>query len=268
MVSVGRVQLGVCDLSLSRMGFGTGTSKFELESHQSRQDPEQLAGLLLAAHSHGITWWDTSDNYATHPHVALALSGVDRASVQISTKTHARTEAEARRAVEQALRELGTGSIDLFFMHDVDDPAEIPDRRGAFEGLLAAKAEGLIAAIGLSTHNIDTLEACVDLTGLDVVMTNYNRFEDHMDAGLKHYTLALEAHHRAGRGVAVMKAVGEGRLAHVAAESIRWNLERPFVHAVLVGMERLEEVVSNARTALEADLTPGRETSSISTGSR
>ena len=231
------------------MGIGTGTSKRGFESIQAQQRPDALAALLLAAHQEGITWWDTSDDYGTHAHLRLALAEVARESVQVSTKSHAATADGVRHAVERALFELGLEWIDLFFMHDVDDPAEIAARRGALEGLQRARDEGLVRAIGLSTHNIDTLEATVGLPGLDVIMTNFNRFEDHMDAGLPHYVRALEAHHADGCGVAVMKAVGEGRLAHVAAESIRWNLERPFVHSVLVGMETLGEVGANAAVA-------------------
>ncbi len=86
-----------------------------------------------------------------------------------------------------------------------------------------------------------------------------------MDAGLHHYVAALEAHHAAGRGVLVMKAVGEGRLAHVAEESIRWNLTRPYIHAVLVGMAEPAEVDRNAETAAEAQSYSSSGSSGITT---
>jgi aryl-alcohol dehydrogenase-like predicted oxidoreductase len=205
-----------------------------------------------------VTWWDPSDNYGTHAHVREGLRGVSRAKVQISTKTRAAQAGAATRDLGMALDELGVSYVDLYFMHDMDDPGDLTARRGAFEALCEAREAGLVRAVGLSTHNIDTLEACVGLAGLDVVMTNFNRYEDHMDAGLGHYIAALEAHHAAGRGVLAMKAVGEGRLAHLAAESIAWNLTRPYIHAVLVGMADCAEVDLNAATAGEALLTSGR----------
>ena len=248
-VGPGSVVLGRSALAFPRLGIGTGTSGFACQSRQSRQRPEDLSGILLAAHELGVSWWDSSDDYGTHPHLAIALDAVARETVRVSTKTHARTAEQARRSIALALEELRVSYIDLFFLHDMDAPAEIEGRRGALDALQEAKARGLVRAIGLSTHNIDTLEASVGRPEIDVVMTNFNRFEDHMDASLRDYTRALEAHHAAGTGVAVMKAVGEGRLAHVAEESIRWNLERPFIHCVLVGMESLAEVHANARLA-------------------
>ncbi len=245
----GSVVLGRSGLLFPRLGIGTGTSGFECQSRQSKQRPADLSRILLAAHELGVSWWDSSDDYGTHPHLATALGAVERESVRVSTKTHARTADQARRSIALALEELRVSYIDLFFLHDLDAPGEFEGRSGALESLQEAKARGLVRAIGISTHNIDTLEASVGRPEIDVVMTNFNRFEDHMDAGLRDYTRALEAHHAAGTGVAVMKAVGEGRLAHVAAESIGWNLERPFIHCVLVGMESLAEVHANARLA-------------------
>lgn len=252
-----RVRLG--PLKVSALGIGTGTYGGGFQSRQSRMTPNALGGLLKEALEQGISWWDTSDDYDTHRHVKAGLEGVDRARVQISTKSHCATAPEAQRSLEAALAELG--AVDLFFMHDMDDPTELKRRRRAYDWLRDARDRGLIGAVGLSTHNIDTLEACMAWEDLDVVMTNFNKFEDHMDAGLKHYSAALEAHHATGRGVAVMKAVGEGRLAQVAEESIAWNLTRPYIDAVLVGMRNDDEVLRNAAIARRAFVREGdRET--------
>jgi aryl-alcohol dehydrogenase-like predicted oxidoreductase len=247
-----QIRLGRSAVAVSALGVGTGTFGRGLQSQQSRQDPVALGALLRHASDRGITWWDTSDDYGTHPHVRAGLEGVERASVQISSKTHAASASAARASLEAALAELGTSFLDLYFMHDMDHPGELERRIGAHRELCRARAEGLIRAVALSTHNIDTLEACVAMEGLDVVMTNFNRHEDHMDAGVKHYAAALEAHHVAGHGVLVMKAVGEGRLAHVAADSILWNLTRPFIHAVLVGVDDADQLDRNAATATMA----------------
>ena len=77
----------------------------------------------------------------------------------------------------------------------------------------------------------------VGMSGLDVVMTNFNRYEDHMDAGLHSYRDALQAHHAAGRTVFTMKAVGEGRLPGTVLADQRVDLaladlqRRPAVRA-------------------------------------
>ncbi|MBI6546207.1 MAG: aldo/keto reductase, partial [Cyanobacteria bacterium NC_groundwater_1444_Ag_S-0.65um_54_12] len=205
--------------------------------------------LLRSAWELGISWWDTSNDYGTHQHVRFGLQGIDRWQLQISTKSHAESCHAARRDLELALAELGVEFIDLYFLHEVDSPRELKNRLSAYRALKLAQAQGLVRAVGLSTHNIDTLEACLNWEEFDVIMTNFNRHEDHMDAGLQHYTAALSAHHAAGRGVTVMKAVGEGRLAAMATESIAWNLGCSFVDAVLVGMDKLAEVRQNAALA-------------------
>ncbi|MBM3275052.1 MAG: aldo/keto reductase [Candidatus Sericytochromatia bacterium] len=244
-----QVRLGSTEVQISVLGIGTGTFGFGRQSRQSSQSPEALGALLRAAYFAGITWWDTSDDYGTHGHVREGLAGVPRDRVQIASKTHATGGQAARESLELALKELATPYLDLYFLHDTDSPEELEAKLPALRELNRAKDQGLVRAVALSTHHIDTLEACIGLPGLDVVMTNFNKFEDHMDAGLKHYVAALEAHHAAGTGVLVMKAVGEGRLAHVAAESIRWNLEQPYINGVLVGMEDEAQVFENARLA-------------------
>lgn len=244
-----RARLGNSGVDVSVLGIGTGTFGFGFQSLQARMRPEELGAMLGTAYEIGITWWDTSDDYGTHSHIRAGLDRVIRERVQISTKTHALTAVHARKSLEQARRELGVDVVDIYLLHEVDSPAELIRRRGAFEELLRARENGRIRAVGLSTHNIDTLEACTELEGLDVVMTNFNRYEDHMDAGLADYVAALTAHFQANRGILVMKAIGEGRLAHVAAESLGWNLEQPFVDAVLVGMTVPSQMVANAQVA-------------------
>ncbi|MEB3196802.1 MAG: aldo/keto reductase [Candidatus Sericytochromatia bacterium] len=228
--------LGRTGLTVSRLCLGTGTTTFDSESAQSKLAVERFGRVLLHAHAQGITFWDTSDNYGTHAHVAWALRQLPRASVQITSKTYAVTAEEARHSVQQSLRELGTDYIDILLMHEPDSPEELAERAGALAGLQACKAEGLVRAVGLSTHAILTLETAAGRPDLDVLLTNYNLAEVHMDAGLPDYTRALEKAHAAGQGVIVMKTLGEGKLAHRRHEAIPYNLTRPFIDAVVVGM--------------------------------
>lgn len=251
-----RRRLGRSAVELSLLGFGTGTTASNGHpSSQSALNPAELGGLMRLGLDVGITWWDTSDDYQTHRHVREGLVGTDRDQVQISSKTHATTGSATHEGIDAALREMGLSWIDLYFLHDVDEPEELDRRAPAMAAMRARRAQGDIRAIALSTHNIDTLEHLLthpEYRDLDAVMTNFNRFGDHMDASLEDYVRALAAHHDAGRGVLVMKAVGEGRLAHVARESIQWNATRPFVDAVLVGMHTADQVLANAAAVIQA----------------
>jgi aryl-alcohol dehydrogenase-like predicted oxidoreductase len=245
-----RIALGNTGVTVSRLCLGTGTTTRNCESAQSLLAVERFGGVLLHAHARGITFWDTSDNYGTHAHVAWALQRLPREAVQLTSKTYAVTADEARRSVEQSLHELGTSYIDVLLMHEPDSPEELAERAGALAGLQACKREGLVRAVGLSTHAILTLEEAAGREDLDVLLTNFNLAEVHMDAGLHDYTRALERAHAAGQGVVVMKTLGEGKLAHRRHEAIPYNLTRPFVHAVVVGM--MDEVQVDDTLAIAA----------------
>lgn len=236
------VPLGRTGLLVSRLCIGTGTTTFDSESAQSKLPVAHFGGVLLHAHRRGITFWDTSDNYGTHAHVAWALAQLPRDQVQITSKTYAETAADARASLMNTLRELGTDHIDLLLLHEPDSPEELEARLGALHELRKAKEEGLVRAVGLSTHAILTLERVAGDPAIDVILTNFNLAEVHMDAGLHDYTKALEAAHAAGQGVLTMKTLGEGKLAHRRHEAIPYSLTRPFIDSVVVGMLSIEEI--------------------------
>src|SRR2546425_137575 len=64
-----RVRLGRTGLTVSTLCFGTGYMGGSVASG---------ARLLTRAYDLGITFWDASDDYGTHPHVAQALREVGR----------------------------------------------------------------------------------------------------------------------------------------------------------------------------------------------
>jgi aryl-alcohol dehydrogenase-like predicted oxidoreductase len=109
-----RVRLGRTGLSVSSLCFGTG--------YMGGSIPAGVR-LLTRAFELGVTFWDTSDDYGTHPHVSRALREVGRDRVAVATKTYASTATGARRAVTKALRELGVEAVDIFLLHAVADVA-------------------------------------------------------------------------------------------------------------------------------------------------
>jgi aryl-alcohol dehydrogenase-like predicted oxidoreductase len=139
-----RVRLGRTGLTVSTLCFGTGYMTGSVTAG---------ARLLVKAHELGISFWDTSDDYGTHPHVARALREVGRDKVVVATKTYASTAVGARRAVTRALRELGVDAVDVFLLHAVDSAGELEAKSPALEALSKAKAEGLIRAVGVSSHS-------------------------------------------------------------------------------------------------------------------
>jgi aryl-alcohol dehydrogenase-like predicted oxidoreductase len=62
-------RLGRSGLTVSTLCFGTGYMSGPVAAG---------ARLLTRAYELGVTFWDTSDDYGTHPHVARALRDVGR----------------------------------------------------------------------------------------------------------------------------------------------------------------------------------------------
>src|SRR6266545_1895539 len=109
-------RLGRSGLTVSTLCFGTGYMAGAVSAG---------ARLLARAYELGVTFWDTSDDYGTHPHVARALRDVGRGQVVVATKTYASTGAGARRSVTRALRELGVEEVDVLLLHAVDSVSEL-----------------------------------------------------------------------------------------------------------------------------------------------
>ena len=63
--------------------------------------------------------------------------------------------------------------IDIFLMHEVRS-GQLEERKGAWQALKDAKAQGLVRAIGLSTHHVDITEAAASMEDLDVVFPLIN----------------------------------------------------------------------------------------------
>ena len=78
-----RVTLGKVGLQVSRLGIGTGTNGWNHESDQTRLGFENCVDLLRYAYDQGITFWDTADQYGSHPNLGAAFRTIDRSSVVI-----------------------------------------------------------------------------------------------------------------------------------------------------------------------------------------
>lgn len=236
--TVERIELGRTGLKVSRVAFGTGYL-----------DGPVAAGarLLTEAYELGVNFWDTSDDYGTHAHVARALKEVGRDNVVVATKTYATTATGARRSVTRALRELGVEAVDIFLLHAVDSLDELEAKQPALEALVRAREAGLVRAVGVSSHNRDVLRRLLTLPEVDVALVVVNKTGAWMkDASPRAMHAATRQLYRSGRGVYGMKALGSGQVtgAHVAP-ALRWAFRFPYVHSICVGMTTSEELRAN-----------------------
>src|SRR5947207_268883 len=101
---------------------GTGSNGYGGSSNQTRKLGIQgLADLLKAGYDQGVTFWDSADQYGSHPHLKEALKTVPRDKVTIMTKTHASTEKEMRDDLDRFRKELGVDVIDILLLHCMVD---------------------------------------------------------------------------------------------------------------------------------------------------
>lgn len=231
-----RARLGRTGLAVSTLCFGTGYL-----------DGPVVAGarLLVRAWELGVTFWDTSDDYGTHPHVARAVREVGRDCVVVATKTYASTARGATRALHRALRELGTDHVDVMLLHAVDSADELEAKRSALAALVRAREAGLVRAVGISSHSREVLRRLAELPEVDVALVVVNRTGAWMkDATPAEMTRAVRALYRSGRGVYGMKALGSGQVSDPAAvaAALRYAFRYPWVHAMCVGLTSRAEL--------------------------
>jgi 1-deoxyxylulose-5-phosphate synthase len=68
------IELGNTGIKVSRLAMGTGTHGVNRSSNQTRKlGVEGLGQLLHNAYDEGIFFWDSADQYGTHPHLKEAL---------------------------------------------------------------------------------------------------------------------------------------------------------------------------------------------------
>lgn len=242
-VRASRVRLGLGGVEASRLCLGLGSSGCGGTSMQGKRPPSEVAEFLVAAFEQGVTWWDTSDDYGTHPHVRTALCHVPAERVQITTKSHAADAAALRKSLESSLRAIGRDYVDVFLLHEVDSLDDMVSRSAAAEALVRLRQEGKARMVGLSTHNIDVLERAAEDPRFELILTNFNVAGVHMDADPADYARALRRAAASGQAVAVMKTLGEGVLAAERYDEAVWhNLKLDFAHGVLVGVTSMRQV--------------------------
>jgi aryl-alcohol dehydrogenase-like predicted oxidoreductase len=225
-----RRALGRTGLAVSTLCFGTGYLGGPVAAG---------ARLLTRAYDLGVTFWDTSDDYGSHPHVARALRAVGRENVVVATKTYASTALGARRSLTRALRELGVERVDVLLLHAVDSVEALEAKRPALAALTRAKAEGLVAAVGVSSHSRVVLRRLLTLAEVDVALGIVNQTGAWMkDASPAEMTSALRALYRSGRGVYGMKALGSGQVTGRAAvaAALGYAFRLPHVHSICLGI--------------------------------
>ena len=156
-----RIIFGKTGLEAGRTGFGCIPIQ--------RISYGESTALLRRAYDGGVTVYDTANGYTTsEERIGIALGDV-RARVVLCTKSGAKTPSDLTAHLENSLKMMRTDYIDVFQFHN---PASVPlpgGEDGLYDALLAAKAQGKVRFIGISSHKREVAEKAVTSDLYDVL---------------------------------------------------------------------------------------------------
>lgn len=240
-----KVLLGNTGLAVSPVGFGVlpvGPSQLALPVSEG-------AEILRYAIASGINFIDTAQYYRTYPYIKEALADLDNdlaANLVISSKSLCADYAGMMDAVKEALAALKRDVIDIFLMHEVRS-GQLPARAGAWQALVDARDQGLVKAIGISTHHVDITEAAAEIPDLDVIfpLINYAGLgirRGNSFATPEEMLSAIKACRTAGKGVFAMKAFGGGALTANYQKALDFVFAQKDIQSIMIGFGSTQEV--------------------------
>ena len=247
------IELPNTGIKVSRLAMGTGTHGVNRSSNQTRKlGVKGLGELLHNAYDEGIFFWDSADQYGTHPHLKEALKYVPREKVVILTKTHATTAEEMKADLDRFRQEIGTDYLDIVLLHfqTKDDWPQI--KKAGMEVLSQAREDGIVRAHGVSCHTLGALKAAAASDWVQVDLARINPYGSQMDAEVPAVVNVLKEMKEKGKAIIGMKIFGAGALTDKVDECLQYALAQDFVDCFTIGQEdrdQMEDLVTRIPVA-------------------
>ncbi|MBL8210897.1 MAG: aldo/keto reductase [Bryobacterales bacterium] len=239
-----RVKLGPMGVEVSRLAQGTGTNGVGGSSNQTKKmGVTGMADLFRAGYDQGVTFFDSADQYGTHPHVKEALKSIPREKVTILSKTHASTAAEMKADLDRFRRELGTDYIDILLLHTMVDGNWPERKKGAMEVISEAREKGIVRTHGTSCHTLEALKTAAASDWVQVDLARINPAGVAMDADPATVLGVLKEMKAKGKGIIGMKILGAGKLRNKANECLQFALAQNVVDCFTIGAESRQEML-------------------------
>lgn len=230
--------LGQTGLSVSRLCFGS----LVMGPLQKKLSIEDGASVIAEAFKLGVNFIDTAELYNTYPYIKRAIEMTGLKPV-IATKSYAFSRESAKRSVDKALSEMGVDQIDIFLMHEQESEHTLRGHWEALEYYRDLKAQGVIKAIGISTHHIAAVWAAAETEEIEVIHPIVNiKGLGICDGTIEEMLAAIEKAHKAGKGIYGMKVFGGGNLLFNFKECLRFAMDIPWLDAIAIGMQSIDEV--------------------------
>jgi len=251
------IKLGNTGIEVSRLAMGTGTHGVNRASNQTRKlGVKGLGELLHSAYDQGIFFWDSADQYGTHPHLKEALKYVPREKVVILTKTHASTEEEMQADLDRFRQEIGTDYLDIVLLHYMTKDNWPELKTGAMNRLSQAREDGIVRAHGVSCHTLGALKAAAATDWVQVDLARINPYGSRMDAEVPVVVDVLKDMKKKGKSIIGMKLFGAGELTDKLDECLQYALGQDFVDCFTIGQEDRSQM-EDLMTRIPASSTRG-----------
>jgi len=236
--------LGDSGIKISELCFGV----LPMGPLQADIPAKEGAKVILQGLNSGINFLDTAQAYKTYPHIKEALKDYSGEPV-VASKSHASGYDEMKEAVFEACREMNRDYIDIFHLHAPrEDKNVFKKREEAFSCLIDLKKEGVIRAIGISTHAVEVVEKAADVEEIDVVFPIINKVGLGIIGGTPEDMIeAIKKAHKAGKGLYAMKALAGGYLIKQIEESIHYVREIKEIDSTAIGMINSRELLMNLK---------------------
>lgn len=199
---------------------GMGANRFKPEIINTAGGIEQCARLVVKAASLGVNFFDSAAAYSGNKceeilRLALRQVGGERYICGKSSSHQERTRDAVLRHIERSLENIGIDYFDFYYMWSVKSISqyeEIMMAGGPYEGIMAAKEQGLVKHVCFSSHASarDTVQIIQD-GAFEGVLLSFSLLN------FRENGIVLEAAQRSGLGVAVMNPLGGGIIPKNAA---------------------------------------------------
>jgi aryl-alcohol dehydrogenase-like predicted oxidoreductase len=219
---------------------------------------EEARAVIARALELGITYCESARAYSgSESSYGLAL-GERRQEVFLTSKSHDRSAAGARRHLDTTLQNMRTDWLDLWQVHDVRNMADLEEifgPGGAIEAFDEAKREGRVRFVGITGHQDPAiLLKAFELYPFDTVLLPVNPAEA---AWLSFPDTVLPEARRRGMGVIGMKVLCRGlglRLPAYPTEVpwVRYALAQD-LSTIVIGCDDPGQVEGNVAAAVGTD---------------
>ncbi|MBR2686012.1 MAG: aldo/keto reductase [Erysipelotrichaceae bacterium] len=253
---------------LSVLGYGC----MRFTTKGGRIDLEKTEQEILEAYHQGVNYYDTAYIYSGSEAALGEILHRNslREKVHIATKLPQymiNSAAALDRYFNEELSRLQTDYVDYYLMHHLTDIVQWEKLKslGIEEWIKDKKAKGAIRNIGFSYHgNTEMFLKILNDYDWDFCQIQYNYLDENTQAG-KEGLLAAEAK---GIPVMIMEPLRGGKLVNMLPESakkmikeesnytpaelgLKWLYDQSGVTVVLSGMNSLDMVKENCKTASE-----------------